>query len=128
MTPIWNNSDGWADRDDVVEGYEDEAWSSLSIRIHSPYVREFDEHYFSLNPFNNSRNPWFIEFWQDKFNCVMPNTFNSYTEEDGGNNIVTELPELTNFRRICTGERRSIISWNYSSSHCGKTLTYRVMF
>lgn len=64
-------SDGWADRVDVVDGYEDVAEGSLSIRIHSPYVSHFDDYYFKLNPFNNSRNPWFREFWQFRFNCSL---------------------------------------------------------
>lgn len=57
----------------MIHGYEAEAKGSLSIRIHSPYVTSFDDYYFSLNPFNNTRNPWFQEFWQDRFNCVIPN-------------------------------------------------------
>lgn len=56
-------SDGWADRADVVEGYEKQALGSISIRIHSPRVESFDDHYFALSPFTNHRNPWFQEFW-----------------------------------------------------------------
>lgn len=65
-------SDGWADRQDVVSEYEMQAVGSISIRIHSPYVKSFDDYYFSLNPFENQRNPWFKEFWEDKFHCKMP--------------------------------------------------------
>lgn len=65
-------SDGWADRQDVVSEYELEAVGSISIRIHSPYVESFDDYYFALNPFGNQRNPWFAEFWEDKFHCKMP--------------------------------------------------------
>ncbi|XP_055633826.1 metabotropic glutamate receptor 1-like [Toxorhynchites rutilus septentrionalis] len=65
-------SDGWADRADVVQNYERQALGSISIRIHSPYVKSFDNYYFSLNPFSNKRNPWFQEFWESKFNCQMP--------------------------------------------------------
>lgn len=64
-------SDGWSDRYDVVEGYEEEAAGGLSVRIHSPYVQDFDEYYFKLNPTNNARNPWFKEFWEWKFNCTL---------------------------------------------------------
>lgn len=39
------------------------------FRIHSPYVEWFDHYYFSLNPENNTLNPWFREFWEEKFNC-----------------------------------------------------------
>jgi hypothetical protein len=51
-------SDGWADRQDVVEGLEQQAVGSISIRIHSPAVKSFDDYYFALNPFENHRNPW----------------------------------------------------------------------
>ena len=65
-------SDGWADRQDVVSDYELQAVGSISIRIHSPYAKSFDDYYFALDPFNNHRNPWFKEFWEDKFHCKMP--------------------------------------------------------
>ncbi|VBB31958.1 unnamed protein product [Acanthocheilonema viteae] len=65
----WICSDGWNDRLDVVDGVEHEATGSFSIRIHSPHVKWFDQYYFSLNPENNTHNPWFREFWQEKFHC-----------------------------------------------------------
>lgn len=52
-------SDGWADRRDVVEGVERAAHRALTLRIRSPYLKEFDAHYLKLKPNNNSRNPWF---------------------------------------------------------------------
>uniref|UniRef100_A0A914GQ16 G-protein coupled receptors family 3 profile domain-containing protein n=1 Tax=Globodera rostochiensis TaxID=31243 RepID=A0A914GQ16_GLORO len=67
----WIGSDGWADRLDVVEGVEEEAAGSFSIRIHSPNVRTFEPYYFALNPHNHTRNPWFREFWQQKFKCLL---------------------------------------------------------
>ena len=66
------NSDGWSDRYDVIEGFEEEAVGGISVRIYSPYVHEFDPYYFSLHPENNTRNPWFREFWEHKFNCILP--------------------------------------------------------
>ncbi|VDM93187.1 unnamed protein product, partial [Onchocerca ochengi] len=65
----WICSDGWNDRLDVVNGVELEAAGSFSIRIHSPHVDWFDQYYFSLDPENNTHNPWFREFWQEKFDC-----------------------------------------------------------
>jgi hypothetical protein len=56
---------------DVVEGVEQEAAGSFSIRIHSPNVETFKPHYFSLNPINHTKNPWFREFWQQKFKCQL---------------------------------------------------------
>jgi hypothetical protein len=67
-------TEGWADRQDVVSDLEMQAVGSISIRIHSKYVETFDDYYFALDPFNNTRNVWFREFWEDKFHCKMPAT------------------------------------------------------
>ncbi|XP_063891716.1 metabotropic glutamate receptor 1, partial [Helicoverpa armigera] len=64
-------SDGWADRRDVVAGLEEAARGALTLRIRSPYLKEFDAHYLALKPHNNSRNPWFKEFWEQKFHCSL---------------------------------------------------------
>ncbi|XP_064106613.1 uncharacterized protein LOC135215628 [Macrobrachium nipponense] len=69
---LFIGSDGWADRSDVVAGVEEAAVGGLSIKIHSPYINEFDDYYFDLHPDNNTRNPWFVEFWQMRFNCSLP--------------------------------------------------------
>lgn len=89
-------SDGWADRSDVTEGYEREAHGSLSIRIHSPYVHSFDPYYLSLRPENNSRNPWFREFWESRFNCVLA--------------PIEDETNATDRRPTCTGKQKTIIS------------------
>ncbi|GBP47225.1 Metabotropic glutamate receptor 1 [Eumeta japonica] len=64
-------TDGWADRWDVVRGLESAAHGALTLRIHSPYLYSFDSYYHALDPRNNSRNPWFEEFWEQKFGCTM---------------------------------------------------------
>lgn len=64
-------SDGWADRRDVTTSYEEEAWGGFSIRIHSPYVYDFDPYYWALKPSTNLRNPWFKELWESRFNCSL---------------------------------------------------------
>ncbi|OWF48826.1 metabotropic glutamate receptor 1-like [Mizuhopecten yessoensis] len=65
-------SDGWADRPDVVESIEDAAAGGLSMKLHSPIIPAFDKKFKALNPFLNDRNPWFKEFWQEKFSCTIP--------------------------------------------------------
>ncbi|XP_076047779.1 metabotropic glutamate receptor 1-like isoform X5 [Oratosquilla oratoria] len=83
---LFLGSDGWADRSDVVEGLESAALGGLSIRIQAAYVQAFDPRYFGLRPDNNTRNPWFQEFWQRRFNCSLK-----------GEDMVEGLPP-------CTGE------------------------
>ncbi|GBN99423.1 Metabotropic glutamate receptor 5 [Araneus ventricosus] len=77
-------SDGWSDRNDVTEEYEKEALGGISIRIHSTYDHSFDPYYFSLKPHNNSRNPWFREFWEYRFNCSLPNGSGKYNKTCSG--------------------------------------------
>lgn len=67
----WIGSDGWADRNDVVEDLEEEAEGSFSIRIHAPKIPGFRQYYTALHPENNTMNPWFREFWQQKFKFVF---------------------------------------------------------
>lgn len=93
-------SDGWADRQEIVTDVEEQAVGSISIRIHSPYIQSFDDIYLNLNPFDNVRNPWFKEFWEDKFNCKMPQQRFQAAEEAIDNN--TSSTDTQNIK-YCTG-------------------------
>ncbi|VDK43446.1 unnamed protein product [Anisakis simplex] len=94
MEPFqWIGSDGWADRLDVVDGVEHEAAGSFSIRIHSPNVAWFDDYYFSLNPQTNVLNPWFREFWQEKFKCQFT------------------IPKDDLVTRVCTGNENLTLNY-----------------
>ncbi|NXO73555.1 GRM5 protein, partial [Phainopepla nitens] len=64
-------SDGWADRYDVTEGYQNEAVGGITIKLQSPDVKWFDDYYLQLRPETNHRNPWFQEFWQHRFQCRL---------------------------------------------------------
>ncbi|XP_069676283.1 metabotropic glutamate receptor 1-like [Periplaneta americana] len=97
---LFLGSDGWADRSDVTDGYESQARGSISIRINSPNVTEFDDYYFNLNPYNNARNPWFREFWQYRFNCTM-------RDDDGNSSFVFSKSIGTSAERgECTGREK----------------------
>ena len=91
-------SDGWADRLDVVQGYEAEAEGGISIRIHSPRVTTFDDYYLSLKPDNQSRlrNPWFHEFWQHRFNCSLSATPNNSVKRCTGKSGFSQTPTQSN--------------------------------
>ncbi|ELT88339.1 hypothetical protein CAPTEDRAFT_89748 [Capitella teleta] len=68
---LFIGSDGWNVRKDVVEHIEPSAMGGLSIKLYSPEIEDFNRHYFSLRPKNNSRNVWFREFWQERFECYI---------------------------------------------------------
>ena len=49
------------------------------MKLHSPPIMDFDDYYFTLNPYTNKRNPWFQEFWQQKFKCRLEGPDADYT-------------------------------------------------
>lgn len=68
---LYVDSDGWADRYDVTDGYVKEAAGGITIKLQSADVKWFDDYYLKLRPENNHRNPWFPEFWQHRFHCQL---------------------------------------------------------
>lgn len=73
-------SDGWNDRPDVVRGNEENVAGGMSIKLTSPKIADFDEYFNNLNPYTNSRNPWFKEFWAKTYDC----TFNDNSVQEKG--------------------------------------------
>ncbi|KAM6915770.1 metabotropic glutamate receptor 1 isoform 1-T1 [Xenentodon cancila] len=80
-------SDGWADRYEVVEGYEQEAEGGITMKLQSEVVKSFDDYYLKLHLDTNTRNPWFTEFWQYRFQCRLPG----------------HPQENKNYKKVCTG-------------------------
>nr|XP_057913160.1 metabotropic glutamate receptor 1 isoform X1 [Doryrhamphus excisus]XP_057913161.1 metabotropic glutamate receptor 1 isoform X1 [Doryrhamphus excisus] len=80
-------SDGWADRYEVVEGYEQEAKGGITMKLQSEVVKSFDDYYLKLRLDTNTRNPWFPEFWQYRFQCRLPG----------------HPQENKNYKKVCTG-------------------------
>uniref|UniRef100_A0A4W3HT09 Metabotropic glutamate receptor 1 n=1 Tax=Callorhinchus milii TaxID=7868 RepID=A0A4W3HT09_CALMI len=80
-------SDGWADREEVIEGYEQEAVGGITIKLRSAEVKWFDNYFLKLKLQTNIRNPWFPEFWQHRFQCRVK-----------GHPL-----ENLKFKKICTG-------------------------
>uniref|UniRef100_A0A8C4EV63 Metabotropic glutamate receptor 1 n=1 Tax=Dicentrarchus labrax TaxID=13489 RepID=A0A8C4EV63_DICLA len=80
-------SDGWADRYEVVEGYEQEAEGGITMKLQSEVVKTFDDYYLKLRLDSNTRNPWFSEFWQYRFQCRLPG----------------HPQENKNYKKICSG-------------------------
>lgn len=55
-----------------MDKVKDEAAGGISLKLRSPPISDFDAYYSSLRPHSNTRNPWFREFWQEKFECFLP--------------------------------------------------------
>ena len=68
---VWIASDGWGSQDMPVRNKEYVAEGALTIELQSTALVPFDRYFMSLNPDNNKRNPWFVEYWQSTFACRL---------------------------------------------------------
>ncbi|XP_034106721.1 metabotropic glutamate receptor 2 isoform X4 [Drosophila albomicans] len=79
----WIGSDGWSARNLVSDDYEPEVEGTLSVQPQANPVHGFEEYFLNLTVENNQRNPWFVEFWEDHFQCRYPGStttpYNNYT-------------------------------------------------
>ncbi|XP_075237834.1 metabotropic glutamate receptor 2-like [Lycorma delicatula] len=88
----WIGSDGWSARSLVWQGSEAEVEGTLSVQPQANPVKGFDSYFLNLTVENNKRNPWFVEFWEDHFQCKYPNS--------------SKTPHNQKYKRICTTHER----------------------
>ncbi|XP_035227551.1 metabotropic glutamate receptor 4-like, partial [Stegodyphus dumicola] len=86
----WIGSDGWSGRSLVSDGNEDQVEGTISVQPRAHPVKGFDQYFQRLTVQNNTRDPWFIEFWEHFFNCKWPDS------------IIT--PYNQQWSKFCTGE------------------------
>ncbi|KOC62157.1 Metabotropic glutamate receptor [Habropoda laboriosa] len=72
----WLASDGWGRQIKLVEGLEEEAEGAITVELQSENIPGFDEYMASLTPDSNRRNPWFSEYWEEVFGCVLKRNSN----------------------------------------------------
>lgn len=68
---LWVASDGWGALESVVLGSEEIADGAITLELASYPLFEFSRYFQSLHPLNNTRNPFFREFWENKFHCWL---------------------------------------------------------
>ncbi|XP_022235092.1 metabotropic glutamate receptor 4-like [Limulus polyphemus] len=88
----WIGSDGWSARSLVFDGNEPQVEGTLSVQPRAHLVQGFDKYFMGLNVKNNKRNPWFIEYWEQYFNCKWPKSMTT--------------PYNQNYDRYCTGDEK----------------------
>lgn len=54
-----------------MRGSETAADMAFTIELASYPIREFEDYFTKLNPYTNTRNPWFKEFWEHRFGCSL---------------------------------------------------------
>lgn len=68
---IWVASDGWGAQESIVKGNEVTAEGAITLELAANPVPDFNHYFLSLNPHRNHRNPWFREFWEQRFQCSL---------------------------------------------------------
>lgn len=76
----WLASDGWGRQIKLVEGLEEEAEGAITVELQSENIPGFDEYMASLTPDTNRRNPWFSEYWEEVFDCLLKKERNGPTQ------------------------------------------------
>ncbi|XP_067443512.1 glutamate receptor, metabotropic 2a [Thunnus thynnus] len=71
VTFTWVASDGWGAQESVVRGSEAVADGAFTIELASYPIPQFNDYFTALHPYNNTRNPWFREFWENQFQCSL---------------------------------------------------------
>ena len=77
----WIGTRSWGMDIDVVEGYEQIAEGAVTFALEEETPEEFAQYYSTLKPENNDYNPWFGDFWQEKFQCYLPGSSQIYARE-----------------------------------------------
>ncbi|CAD5122280.1 DgyrCDS10723 [Dimorphilus gyrociliatus] len=99
-TIYWLGVDGWAGRMSVVKKHKEIVNNALAIQPYAFRIPNFDEYFQSLKPFNNTRNPWFKQYWEYHFNCSFNDenrNSDNYCDENaiiGPENGYEQIPSL----------------------------------
>ena len=72
-TFYWIASDGWGKQQQVIADLEEVAAGAITVELESKKIEDFDEYMFRLSPENNTRNPWFRDYWQKLTKCLPRN-------------------------------------------------------
>ncbi|KAH8255081.1 hypothetical protein KR038_010514, partial [Drosophila bunnanda] len=96
----WIASDGWGKQQKLLEGLEDIAEGAITVELQSEIIEDFDRYMMQLTPGTNQRNPWFAEYWEDTFNCVLdPESVSSLNNSAGSKSAAKS-------KTICDGNLR----------------------
>lgn len=75
---------------------------SFKIKARSLRVPGFEQYFRRLHVHNNTRNVWFREYWQQKFDCVLNDTANNFSSR------------TNKYTRTCVPESESLAKVPYN--------------
>ena len=67
----------------------------LKIKARSLRVPGFEQYFRRLHVYNNTRNVWFAEYWQHKFDCRLANDNNTNSRKTYARQCRPEQESLT---------------------------------
>lgn len=92
---VWIASDAWGRQPHPVKRNEAVAEGALTIELTSALIHPFNDYFRQLDPYLNTRNPWFREYWEKVHDCKW------MTEERSSLPSLDSIPE-----RICNGDEK----------------------
>ncbi|CAF1320134.1 unnamed protein product [Adineta steineri] len=66
---VFLGTDGWGKKWYPVEDFGRAAINAITIAPKLYPIADFDEYFTKLIPSKNTRNPWFIEYWEETYKC-----------------------------------------------------------
>ncbi|KRX81127.1 Metabotropic glutamate receptor 3 [Trichinella sp. T6] len=67
----WVGSDNWGTKRSILVYNPSSVLGAITIQQKTYVVKDFDRYFISLDPNNYTRNVWFHEFWENRFNCSI---------------------------------------------------------
>ncbi|XP_071790598.1 uncharacterized protein [Asterias amurensis] len=81
-------SDTWGTRSDFITGLEAPAVGALTVNFKSSFIPTFEDYLLSRTPQDDNYNPFFNEFWSQKFQCDLPGGNNNYGVSCTGSEVL----------------------------------------
>ncbi|KAM7310733.1 metabotropic glutamate receptor 2 isoform X2 [Ixodes scapularis] len=91
---VWIGSDAWSGLESVAQGHEEIVEGAITVSPMVQSLQGFDQYFNQLTPDNNVLDPWFPEYWEEKFQCRLPE--------------FQETPFNSQFRLWCPSARRRL--------------------
>ncbi|UJR22815.1 hypothetical protein I4U23_025845 [Adineta vaga] len=66
---VFLGTDGWGKKWYPVENFGRAAINAITIAPKLYPITAFDEYFTKLIPSKNTRNPWFVEYWEETYKC-----------------------------------------------------------
>ncbi|XP_033099524.1 uncharacterized protein LOC117103130 [Anneissia japonica] len=87
-------SDEWGLDTSTVDGIESVTENSITISPKSMTIPGFESYFTGLQP-ENAVDPWFTEFWMDRYKCQLPGQPILYDESCSGSNALNASDALS---------------------------------